>query len=105
MALTCKVCERAGTECICKKHDVVNKLIMWHDTLSAYNLDLDEFPSLAHVLNDINCPYEKQLVRDYFDAVISQRSAEYWKATPVPIPENLKNRMQGLVMDLEGDGY
>ncbi len=102
--IQCQLCEKS--DILCKCLNKPNRLIReWEDSLSTYNLDYDNFPSIKSILVNIGVPYEEKLVKEFLDAVMSQRAAQYWNARPCPIPPQLNLRIQGLIMDLRRDGY
>ncbi len=87
------------------KKDVVKKLKRYEDELSVFNLKYDSFPHIHNILKDIDPPYEIALIMEYLNAVMTERSANYWHSTPQPVTAYLSNRFNSLIKDLEGDGY
>lgn len=85
--------------------NTVDKIISWLDVLASYNLESEKFPHIHSVIKDINTPHDVPLVREYFNAVMVKRAAEYCNATPQPIPQDLKDLMTGLVADLRSEDY
>ncbi len=100
----CQLCYKSDIDCKCvaKPNTLITE---WEQSLSTYNLKYHDFPPMKKILTNIGVPYEEKLVKEFLNAVMSQRAAQYWYATPCPVPPQLNLRIKGLIMDLRGDGY
>lgn len=76
----------------------------WESCINGFNLSLNVFPSIGHVMRDINPPYESMLVRRYINSMMRRKSDEHWGITSY-IPKELSLKIISLKTNVQKDGY
>ncbi len=83
---------------------IIKQLEAIQNILDNYNLDLNAFPSISGLMENLDIPYGHEVVYLWIGELMSRRANKYWN---IPYSEEnftyIDNRLHGLKMDWEGD--